>query len=584
MARSRRAIIVMLAITSFMGVYVARLAQLQLIEGPQYREQANENRIRLVPLPAARGNILDRHGNILASNHLTRSVYLWPREQSPQEWKATAAKLAAILEVSQTEIVQKLDRAGYRSSMPVRIVRMLDLDTFVELAERSQEFPGLEVRGESSRFYPNGNLAAHILGYIGEATEKDLQNNPDYPLGVIVGKMGVERSSNEQLVGKWGQLLVEINAAGEELRELGKRPPSSGNAIRLTLDQQLQKQAESLLGKNKGAAVVLDVNTGAVLAMASSPSFDPNIFTGKVTSSQWQRLQAEGTFVNRALQGYPPGSTFKIVTATAGLESDQFFPGSVLYTPDYITVGGLRFYEHSSGYGYIGFRDALAFSSNTFFYQVGLAVGAPEIAKWGRKLGIGGSINLDLLGLDGGTEGFLPTPQSKQREYGEPWYAGDTVTTAIGQGLVLATPLELAVMVATIANGGARVQPHLLARQTNTPQTKPIPTGVAPSTISKVRQGLVAVVEEGTARSLNRDSLPLTAGKTGTAEVVGKKSHALYVAYGPAKNPEIAIAVVVENGGYGGVAAAPIAGQLFETYFTRKDGRKIESSASLEQG
>lgn len=575
-ARARRAIFMMLAITGLMGIYVARLAQLQLVNGPQYREQADENRIRLVPLPASRGNLLDRHGNILASNHLTRSVYLWPREQSPQEWKATAAKLAKILDVSQAEIVSKLDRAGYDSSMPVRIVRMLDLDTFVELAERSQEFPGLEVRGESSRFYPHGDLASHVLGYVGEATKEDLQNHPDYPLGVIVGKLGIERSSNETLIGKWGQLLVEINAAGEELRELGKRPPSSGHPVRLTLDQQLQKQAQTLLGNNQGAVVVLNVNTGAVLAMASSPSFDPNIFTGKVTSNQWQHLQAKGTFVNRALQGYPPGSTFKIVTATAGLESQQFYPGSVLYTSNYITVGGMRFYEHSSGYGYIGFREALAFSSNTFFYQIGLAVGAPEIAKWGRKLGIGGSINLDLLGLNGGTEGFLPTPQSVQKEYDKPWYAGDTVTTAIGQGLVLATPLELAVMVSTIANGGSRVQPHLLARQTNTPKTKPIPTGIAPSTIATIRQGLVSVVQEGTARRLNNDSLPLTAGKTGTSEVADRRSHGLYVAYGPAKNPEIAIAVVVENGGYGSVAAAPIAGELFKTYFTDTSSQSLQ--------
>jgi penicillin-binding protein 2 len=557
----------MLAITGLMGIYVARLAQLQLVNGPQYREQANENRIRLVPLPAARGHILDRNGKILASNHLTRSVYLWPREQSPEEWKATAAQLATILDVSQAEIVKKLNRTGYDSSKPVRIVRRLDPETFVELAERSQEFPGLEVRGESSRFYPHGDLASHVLGYVGEATEENLQNHPDYPLGLIVGKMGIERSSNETLVGKWGQLLVEINAAGEELRKLGKRPPSSGHPVRLTLDQKLQQQADMLLGQNQGAVVVLDVNTGAVLAMASSPSFDPNIFTSKVTSSKWHSLQAEGTFVNRALQGYPPGSTFKIVTATAGLESDQYHPGSVLYTSNYITVGGMRFYEHSSGYGYIGFREALAFSSNTFFYQVGLAVETPAIAKWGRKLGIGGSINLDLLGLNGATDGFLPTPQSVQKEYGEPWYAGDTVTTAIGQGLVMATPLELAVMVSTIANGGSRVQPHLLARQTNTAKTEPIPTGIAPSTISTIRQGLVSVVKEGTARRLNKDSLPLTAGKTGTSEVEGKKSHGIYVAYGPAKNPEIAIAVVVENGGYGSVAAAPIAGELFKTYF-----------------
>lgn len=314
----------------------------------------------------------------------------------------------------------------------------------------------------------------------------------------------------------------------------------------------------------------MDVKTGAVLAMASGPSFDPNLFTRQVSAAEWDELQnKDNPFLNRALQGYPPGSTFKIVTAAAAMESGKFAPDSYVATADSITIGGISFHEHGGGFGVIGFEDAFAYSSNTFFYQLGIEAGPEEIAKWGKRLGIGETTDLNLLGLEGGNHGSLPTPAEKEQLYGEPWYAGDTVSMSIGQGLVLTTPLEMAVMVATIANGGKRVKPHLLASQTNTPVTKPEPSGLKPETIDAIRKGLIAVVQKGTGQQLNDGSIPLTGGKTGTAEVPGQEDNANYVAFGPAENPEIAIAIVVENGGYGGVAAAPIAHEIFKTYFKK---------------
>ncbi|MGC9524062.1 MAG: penicillin-binding protein 2 [Limnospira sp.] len=565
-----RAVLFMLLATGLMGSHVYRLVQLQLIDGAQNRLRAEENRIRLIPMPSNRGRILDRNGKPLADNHQVRGVYLWPKEQTPEQWKVKAAQLGNVLDLPAEKILEALERVGYRSASPVRIARHLTPEAFIWLAEHSQELPGVEVRVESSRYYPHGDLAAQVVGYIGEATLEELKAHPEWPMGMIVGQLGVEASANDQLAGKWGARLVEVNAQNEELRLFGERPSEGGKPVKLTLDLNVQKAAEAALGNRRGAAVALNVKTGEVLAMASSPRFDPNLFTRQITSRQWEELQElEHPFLNRALQGYPPGSTFKIASSAAGMGSGEFSPGSVIATSASITVGGITFHEHSGGYGVIGFRDALAFSSNTFFYRLGMAIGPEAIAKWTERLGIG-TTDLNLLGLTEGSTGFIPTPANKEEIYGEPWYLGDTVTMSIGQGSVLATPLELAVMVSAMANGGNRVKPHLLADLTGTPQTKPEPTGLSPEIISTIRDGLIATVQYGTAQGMNDGTIPLTGGKTGTAEVWGQESHSVYVGFGAADKAEIGVAVVVENGGFGSKAAAPVAKEMFRAYFNGK--------------
>ncbi|MDX2216386.1 MAG: penicillin-binding protein 2 [Oculatellaceae cyanobacterium bins.114] len=566
---TRRALIFMFVVTAFMSAHLFRLTQLQLVEGAYNRQRAEQNRVRLVPIPADRGNITDRHGRLLASNQLSRAVYLWPRQQTPTQWQTTAAQLETVLQIPAAEIMARLEQAGYDSPLPVRISQQLSPTAFVALAEKSAQLPGVEIVAGSVRYYPHGSLASHVLGYIGEATEADMAANPAYPNGMIVGQMGIERIANAQLEGVWGSRLVEVDARGKESRILGANPAVGGNPIQLTLDLELQKAAERALNNRQGAVVALDVKTGAVLVLASGPNFNPSIFTRRVTQAEWQGLQ-EGSqpFLNRALQTYPPGSTFKIVTATAGMESGKISPNSTLNTSAFISLGGIKFWEHGNhGYGAIGFRKALAVSSNTFFYQVGLRAGPEAIAKWGHVLGIGTTSN---MGLEGGTHGLLPTPEDKEKLYGEPWYGGDTVSMSIGQGVVQVTPLELAVMVSTIANGGRRVHPHLLTSETTMPAMQPEATGIKPETINAIRSGLIAAVQEGTARRLNDGSIPLTAGKTGTAEVVGRQPHALFVGYGPVSDPQIAIAVIVENGGYGGVAALPVAHEIYKAFFDRQ--------------
>ncbi len=563
-----RAIVLMLVATGLLSLHASRLVELQLVQGKQNRERAENNRVRLVPRPANRGHIVDRKGKLLAGNNLARSVYLWPKEQTPEEWKVTAEKLSPLVKIPAKEILQKIKEVDPLSYRPVRIRQAMPPEVFVPLAEQVGQMRGVEVRPEASRYYPEGSLAAHVLGYIGEATQANLKHHPEYPMGMIVGQMGIEASSNKKIAGVWGDRLIEVNAQNQELRLIGETPPKPGEEVKLTIDLSMQKAAETALGNRRGAVVAMDVKTGAVLVLASHPTFDPNLFTRKISKDEWATLQdQEDPFLNRAMQGYPPGSTFKIVTSVAGIESGKFSPDSIIGTSSYITVGGIDFNEHSAGYGDIGFREALAFSSNTFFYHVGMTTGPEEISKWGHRLGIGKNTDLKLLGLSGGDHGQIPTPADKEKIYKEPWYAGDTVTMSIGQGLVLVTPLEEAVMVSAIANGGYRVKPHLLSSMTGTPETQRVRIGIKPSTIQVIKEGLIAVVAEGTGQGLNDGSIPMTAGKTGTSEVIGQEDHSLYVAFGPADKPEIAIAVIVENAGFGAVAAAPIAKEVFQAYF-----------------
>ncbi|MGB3535028.1 MAG: penicillin-binding protein 2 [Microcoleaceae cyanobacterium] len=570
--RWHKGILLLLLVSSFFSLCTLQLSKLQFVQGEYNQRWAEANRLRLVPIPASRGQIVDRKGKVIATSRLSRSVYALPFKHSPEQWQAIIPQLSEILKIPTEDILEKLETASYRSRVPVLLQSNLTPGMFIPLAEQFGQMPGLEVRGESARDYPNRSLAAHILGYVGEATLTDLEANPEYPMGMIVGKVGIERQANPDLDGVWGNRLIEVDARGTETQELGIQSPVSGEPVELTLDLELQKTAETTLGNRRGAAVMLDVKTGAILALASAPSYDPNLFTRQVSAKDWEHLQrADNPLLNRALQGYPPGSTFKIVTSTAGIGSGKMSPNSTIATSGSITLGGTTFHEYSgSGFGVIGFKDALAYSSNTFFYQVGMKAGAEELSKWGRELGIGGSINLDLLGLDGANHGQIPTPEEKERKYDTPWYLGDTVSMSIGQGLVLATPLELAVMVSTVANGGTRVQPHLLASQTNTPATQPVKTEIAPETLKVIREGLIEVVKKGTGRALNDGTIPLTGGKTGTVEVPGKPDNSMYVAFGPADQPEVAIAVVVEEGGYGSTAAAPIAHELFRVYFKSK--------------
>ncbi len=576
--RGRQAVVLMVGISLVLfGGIGSRLAYLQLVKGQEYRQMADNNRIRLIPKPPDRGRIFDRQGRLLAGSRLSYSVFLWPIAQRPQQWRQTLTTLARLLDIPEKEMQNRLEQAGYYSPYLLRLARGIGPAQITALLEHSDHLPGVILNAEPIRYYPYGELFAHVLGYTGEISEQELKarQGENYRLGDVIGQMGVEAALESRLRGEWGGQQVEVDARGQVLRILGKKPSVAGQDVTLTLDLELQKAAAQALGNRRGAVVALDPRDGAVRAMVSYPGFDPNIFSGRVTPQQWQELQRRNfPFVNRALQVYPPASTFKIVTTTAALESGRFGPHTVLPTFPFLTVGGIQFWDwNRAGFGPLDFVGAMAWSSDTFFYQIALGVKEQAIAEWSRRYGFGEKTGIELAAEE--AKGLVPDAAWKWQTLKEPWYVGDTINMSIGQGFMQASPLQLAVMFAAVANGGYRVRPHLYRSPGDTPRRTPI--GLKPTTLAILRQGLRRVVTAGTGTALNVRHLPPIAGKSGTAEDPPRPSHTWFGAYAPADNPELVVVAFGENsGGGGGSVAGPITLRVLEAYFAQqnKQGRR----------
>ncbi|UBF24143.1 penicillin-binding protein 2 [Kovacikia minuta CCNUW1] len=581
--RRYQSLVVMLTISLLLlGGIVARLIHLQLIEGERNRQLADNNRIRLIPKQPERGKILDRKGKLLAVSRLSHSVFLWPLARKKTEWTTTSKRLSQILNIPETDIQKRLEQAGYNSPFLIRIARSISPVQVTALAEYSNELEGVQVEPEAVRYYPNGDLAAHILGYTGEMSDRDLDQHKGegYRLGDVIGQMGIESAYEKLLRGEWGGQQVEVDGAGQVVKVLGRKPTRAGQDVTLTLDLDLQKAAEAALGDRKGAIVAIDPNNGAVLAMVSRPAFDPNLFSARISDAQWKQLQSEDhPFVNRALQGFPPASTFKIVTTTAGLESGKFSPDTVLQTYPSITVGGIEFGDwNRAGFGPLDFVGAMAWSSDTFFYQIGMGVGDKTLIQWTRRYGFGHKTGIELSGEE--FAGLVPDDAWKQKQLGEGWFLGDTVNMSIGQGFLQTSPLQVAVMFAVPANGGYRVKPHLL-KDNESSQKWRESLNLKPETVRISQQGLRAVVSGGTGTAVNSPNLPLVAGKSGTAEDFGRKTHTWFGAYAPADKPQIVVVAFGENsGGGGGSVAAPMVRQVLEAYFNPK--KKSTQPAGVE--
>lgn len=565
--RQLRPAVIFLVITALLlGGIGSRLGYLQLVQGERNRQLAEENRIRILPKPPIRGNILDRDGKILADSRLSYSLFIWPLAQTKPNWNQTVNRLSEILDLSVAEITKRVEEVSVNSPSLVRIARGLTPEQVTAIEEYNYQLNGVELEIEPVRDYPNGSVAAHILGYTGEISQEELDKRQgDYRLGDVIGKMGAEAAFEEQLRGEWGGQQVEVNGAGRIIQILGEEPAKSGENVKLTLDLELQKAAEAALGDQVGAIVALDPKTGGVLAMASRPTFDPNIFSTRITPEVWEKLQAKDKpFINRAVRSFPPASTFKIVTATAGMESGKFPPDTVLNTYPYISVAGVRFHEwNRSGFGPMGYVEALAWSSNTFFGQIGREIGGETLIDWARRYGFGEQTTLELPEERGG---LIADNAWKQKHYDWGWSAGDTVNMSIGQGFTLATPLQVAVMFAVPANGGDRVQPHLLKTEGNPSQWR-VPMNLNPQTVRTIRKGLKAVVDDGTGTAAKSPNTPPTAGKSGSAETSGK-AHAWFGAFAPYDDPEIVVVAFAEHsGGGGGSVAAPIVREVMESYF-----------------
>ncbi|QSJ16841.1 penicillin-binding protein 2 [Nostoc sp. UHCC 0702] len=560
----------------------ARLAYLQIAEGPKLRQRAEANRVRTIAKQPERGNIFDRNGKLLASTRYPHSVYLWPMAHTKPSWSVTAPRLQQILHVSQEEMEKKLIEAGPNSSSLIRIARDLNEAEITVLKEYENELLEVEINTEAVRYYPQGEELAHVLGYTRELTPAQLKDKKQqgYRLGDVIGQMGIEKAYENTLRGEWGGQQVEVDGRGRPMRVLGEKEARSGKDLHLTIDLDVQKAAVKALGNYQGAIVAIDPNNGAVLAMVSYPTFDPNIFSKQKLSEQdWQSVQGKKhPLVNRALSAFPPASTYKIITTTAGLESGEFSPNTVLQTYGSLTIGGVTFGEwNHAGFGPLGFPRAMAMSSDTFFYQVGRKVGGPTLIQWSRKYGFGQKTGIEFANEE--SKGLVPDETWKQKVMKMPWTIGDTINMSIGQGALQVTPLQAAIMFSVPANGGYRVKPHLLKDHEQAKSWRES-LNMKPITISILREGLRKVVTEGTGKRLNVPSIAAASGKSGTAEAgVGRPNHTWFGAYAPSNQPEIAVVAFGENSGdHGGTVCGPMVLQVLEAYFSHKyPGKYVQS-------
>ncbi|NJN76397.1 MAG: penicillin-binding protein 2 [Synechococcaceae cyanobacterium RL_1_2] len=461
--RSQPYLLVFFMTLAILGAMGSRLFYLQIVKGKEYQIRADSNRIRLIPKKPIRGNIFDRNGQILATSRLAYSAFIWPIAKSKPQWPKVREQLAEILEMEPQDIEKELEGVGADSPTLIRLAQDLTPAQITALEEFHQELDSVEVNIEPIRDYPNKSLGAHVLGYTGELSEEGLEErkNDGYRLGDIVGKIGIESYFESDLRGEWGGQRVEVNGAGKIVRLLEEQTPKAGQDINLTLDSDLQKAAQNIISrKGRSGIVALDPETGEVLALASNPTFDPNIFSRPIKQEEWDRLNSTGNpFINRAVRGFPPASTFKVVTAVAGMETGKYPASTVLGTYPYLSAGGVRFHEwNKAGFGPMGYVGALQWSSNTFFAQVGRGIGGENLIKWSREFGFGEKSGIEIHEE---RAGLIADNEWKMERFDREWAVGDTINMSIGQGFTLANTVQVARMFAVIANDGYLIRPHL---------------------------------------------------------------------------------------------------------------------------
>jgi penicillin-binding protein 2 len=572
-----------------------RLWFLQVLSGERYLAQANNNRVRDITVPAPRGDVADRNGTTLVDNRVSIAVQIEPRKLPPEGPRRDALyrRLGRMLGMSPRQITNEV--AGQRKRLPyanVTVKSDVPRDVFSYLFERQTEFPGVTVARISLRRYPHDGIGAHLFGNVGQISPDELKQLrfKGVPQGTIVGQDGVEYVYDRYLRGRDGATRVQIDSLGRPKGELAVRQPSQGNNLKLSIDLDLQKAGQdaiSGLGNGRGAFVALDPRNGEVLGLGSSPTFDPNVFAKPLTEARYKALTSQSNgapLLDRAIRGeYPTGSTFKLITATAALQSGLITPDTVLDDPGSIQIGNITF-QNSGGtpHGAIALREAIQVSSDVFFYRMGAQLNSLKgemLQRWARRLGIGRPTGIDLPGE---FSGLLPSPEWRDQLFRKkltdrPWTVGDNVNLAVGQGDLQATPLQMAVAYSTIANGGRVVTPHLGLEVDDA-------AGRALQTIEPGASHKVAV--SGRNRQAILDGLRLAAsapggtsadvfagfgrpvyGKTGTAERPGHADQSWYICYSPDPRRPIVVAVTVEEGGFGAEAAAPAARLILSQWF-----------------
>lgn len=605
-----RALFAGFAILIAFSVLAARLVYLQVIKRDHYYTLAEANRISLLPVVPNRGLIWDRNNEVLAANYSAYTLEVTP---------SRVKNLDAVLEDLNTIVeIQPRDKRRFKrlmeesknfESLPIR--NRLTEEEVARFAVNRYRFPGFDIRPRLFRNYPQGDVASHAIGYIGRINDADLKRIDDADLTSNyrgtdhIGKLGIEGGYENELHGSTGSEQVEIDAGGRAMRSLATTAPVAGNNLTLTLDIKLQKIAEEVFGEGRGSLVAIEPATGEILALVSKPGFDPNLFVDGIDPQNWDLLNnsVDKPLLNRALRGaYPPGSTIKPFLALGALESGKRTPQQTISDPGVFRLAGVAHYwndDKVGGHGLVDMRKSIVVSCDTYYYQLASETEIDETSKFLRLLGFGTKTGIDI---DGELEGTLPSRQWKNNRFAKStsearkWYVGDSISAGIGQGYNSFTPMQLAHATATIANDGVAMRPRLVRHITDVATgnikstadldiNKPTRLALKPENIAFIKAALAAVPIEGTSARIFAHSGYVSAGKTGTAQVYGVKrgekyvagrvaerlrDHAWYIAYAPADKPTIALAVMVENGGMGAAAAAPIAKAVLDYYLLGK--------------
>ncbi len=604
LARFRaRTFVAALVVVVCFGLLASRMAYLQIYRHEDLKEQAENNRTAIVPVVPNRGLILDRNGVVLATNYSAYTLEIAPAKVASVE--ATIDALAGIVDITPRDRkrFKKLQEESKNfESLPIR-TRLTD-EEVAKFAVQRFRFPGVEIRARLFRSYPFGETASHVVGYIGRvntAEKKAMEDWPEeqqtnYRGTEYIGKLGVEQSFESQLHGTTGVDSMETSAGGRAVRKLASSPSTPGNTVQLSIDIRLQKLVEDLFGERRGALVAIDPQTGEVLAFVSKPTFDPNLFVEGIDSENWQALNEslDKPLLNRALRGtYPPGSTYKPFMALAALETGKRTPEQSIQDPGFYMFGNHRFRDDKEGgHGTVNMYKSIVQSCDTYYYVLANDMGVDGMHASLRKYGFG-----ELTGIDihGEVRGLLPSTDWKRRAYKKPeqqkWYAGETISLGIGQGYNHFTMLQLASATATLANNGVKMKPHLvknvvdvLTKVPTSTERQPVGEAVAKAeNIAVIRHAMAGVNIEGTSASSFKGAPYTSGGKTGTAQVIAIKAnekyivanvaernrdHALFSAFAPLENPKIALAIIVENAGFGSQNAAPIARRVFDYWLT----------------
>jgi len=587
---------------AFLLIFI-RLWSLQVIKGSELQRLSENNCIRLRENPADRGVLLDRQGRILAHNRPSFEVHLVPEDLKANP--EVLIKVGEMLNMAPDEIVEKMKAQKRRAPFkPVKIKSDINWNELALLESNRVHLPGLIVDVRPRRAYDYGDLASHLVGYLGEVDENELKQSkdPPYRMGALIGKYGVEYRWEDDLRGVDGGRQIEVDAIGREIRALGVVEPFPGNNLFLTIDLDLQKTAEEAYQDKNGALIAMDLKTGRILAMVSKPSFEPDIFARNILPEEWKSLveNPHHPLQNKGIQGqYPAGSVFKIITAIAGLEAGVITPDTPFTCTGAFSYGNRDFRcWKEGGHGTLSLHRALVESCDIYFYQVGLKVGVDLIAHYANEFGLGRVTGISLPHEKPGT---VPSSSWKKKRFGVPWYTGETLSFSVGQGYLNATPLQLLMLISSVANGGRLYLPQVVERVENIYGSKlkeypPVELGkanVSEKTLQIVREALRGAVNDphGTGGTCALKDIQV-AGKTGTAQVVRMpvnfkkgdmnrmplkfRDHAWFVAYAPFEDPKISIAVLVEHGGFGASAAAPIAKKVIEKYFNLEPSPRLD--------